>query len=246
MISAKPEPLLGSQVGLKRGALDRRRAFGGILIRKERWGLSGLGKGLLALIIVAMGFGSVHFAYPFLSITKKMNGEFLVVEGWIPASGLNQAIAEFRQGNYQKIITTGCIVNDEWNSGVKLTAAERGANKLRRLGMPGDLVQPVPCWEGQNDRTYHSALALKKWFQESNVHPKSIDVVSQGPHARRTRLLFEHAFGKDVRVGIIGARDTDYDPVHWWRSSEGVRDVIGEWIAYIYARFLFSPARETS
>jgi uncharacterized SAM-binding protein YcdF (DUF218 family) len=208
--------------------------------------LSNLGKGLLALTIVAIVFGSVRFAYPFLAITKKMNGEFLVVEGWIPASSLNQAIAEFRQGNYQKIITTGCIVKDEWNSGVKVTHAEWGADKLRRLGMHDDLVQPVPCWEEKNDRTYHSALALKKWFQESNVHPKAIDVVSQGPHARRTRLLFEHAFGKDVRVGIIGAKDADYDSVHWWRSSEGVRDVISEWIAYIYARFLFSPARETS
>lgn len=134
-------------------------------------------------------------------------------------------------------------MNDGWNSRVK-TFAERGANKLRRLGVPNDSVQPVPCWEGQNDRTYHSALALKKWFQESNVHPKSIDVVSQGPHARRTRLLFQHAFGKDVRVGIIGTRDADYDPLHWWRSSEGVRDVISEWIAYLYARFLFSPPQE--
>jgi uncharacterized SAM-binding protein YcdF (DUF218 family) len=208
--------------------------------------LSGLGKGLFALTIVAIVFGSVRFAYPFLTITKKMNGEFLVVEGWIPASSLNQAIAEFRQGNYQKIITTGCIVKDEWNSGVKVTYAEWGADKLRRLGMPNDLVQPVPCWAVHKDRTYNSALALKKWLQESNVHPKSIDVVSQGPHARRTRLLFQHAFGKDVRVGIIGTRDPDYDPVHWWRSSEGVRDVISEWIAYIYARFLFSPSQDIS
>jgi len=112
--------------------------------------------------------------------------------------------------------------------------------------MPDDLVQPVPCWEEQNDRTYHSALALKKWFQEFNVHPKSIDVVSQGPHVRRTRLLFQRVFGKQVRVGIIGVRDTDYDPLHWWRCSEGVRDVISEWIAYLYARFLFSPPQKVS
>lgn len=130
--------------------------------------------------------------------------------------------------------------------GLRVTYVDWGATKLRRLGMPDDLVQPVTCWEGQNDRTYHSALALKKWFRESGLHPNSIDVVTQGPHARRTRLLFQLTFGNEVRVGIIGVRDTDYDPVHWWRSSEGVRDVIDEWIAYLYARFLFSPPQEVS
>lgn len=34
----------------------------------------------------------------------------------------------------------------------------------------------------------------------------------------------------------------EYDPRHWWRTSEGVRNVVGESIAYLYARFFFRPA----
>ena len=63
-----------------------------------------------------------------------------------------------------------------------------------------------------------------------------------GPHARRTRLLFQEAFGSKVAVGVIAVPDDAYDPRHWWRSSEGVRDVVGEAIAYVYARFFFYPA----
>jgi hypothetical protein len=34
----------------------------------------------------------------------------------------------------------------------------------------------------------------------------------------------------------------DYNPKQWWRYSDGVREVIGESIAYIYAKFLFYPS----
>ena len=34
-------------------------------------------------------------------------------------------------------------------------------------------------------------------------------------------------------------RIPDYDPKDWWRYSDGVREVIGESIAYIYANSYF-------
>ena len=36
--------------------------------------------------------------------------------------------------------------------------------------------------------------------------------------------------------GIIAVEDQDYDSKRWWESSDGVRTVIGEMIAYVYAR----------
>jgi hypothetical protein len=40
-------------------------------------------------------------------------------------------------------------------------------------------------------------------------------------------------------VGVIAAPDPEYDANKWWASSSGVRTLIGETIAYLYARFLF-------
>jgi uncharacterized SAM-binding protein YcdF (DUF218 family) len=70
----------------------------------------------------------------------------------------------------------------------------------------------------------------------------SINVVTENVHARRTRLLFQKAFGGDVRVGVIAVPNPDYEPGHWWRYSEGVKDVLSEAIAYIYARLFFHPS----
>jgi hypothetical protein len=93
----------------------------------------------------------------------------------------------------------------------------------------------------RKDRTYHSALAAKEWLGQEGISTGTIDVATLGPHARRSRLLFEKAFGNDMKVGIITLDDVEYDPAHWWRTSEGVREVVGEAIAYVYARILFHP-----
>jgi uncharacterized SAM-binding protein YcdF (DUF218 family) len=68
-----------------------------------------------------------------------------------------------------------------------------------------------------------------------------INIVTEDLHARRTRLLFQKAFGKDVQVGIIAVPNVDYPANHWWHYSEGVMDVVNELAAYLYARLLFFP-----
>jgi uncharacterized SAM-binding protein YcdF (DUF218 family) len=91
------------------------------------------------------------------------------------------------------------------------------------------------------DRTYSSAVALRNWFREHNVPVRRINVVTEDLHARRTRLLFEKALG-DVEVGVIAVPNPDYDSTHWWRYSQGVKDVFAEAIGYLYAKLFFYPA----
>jgi len=70
-----------------------------------------------------------------------------------------------------------------------------------------------------------------------------LNLVTLGPHARRSWLLYQEAFGDDVKIGVIPLENRSYDPSRWWCSSEGFRDVISEAIAWFYARFLFHPAK---
>lgn len=57
-------------------------------------------------------------------------------------------------------------------------------------------------------------------------------------HTRRSWFLFRKILTPQVQVGAIAARTHDYDPNKWWVSSQGVRTILDEGIAYIYARFL--------
>ena len=115
------------------------------------------------------------------------------------------------------------------------------AEALIQFGVPTDRVVTTSSEEVYRDRTFHSAMAVKQWLQAQGLRTTSIDVVSVGPHARRSRLLYEEALGNEVRVGVISVEDRRFDPDHWWRSSAGVRTVVDELIAYLYARIVFSP-----
>jgi hypothetical protein len=124
--------------------------------------------------------------------------------------------------------------------------AELGLVMLQRLGLGSGSIQAVPTGHVQKDRTYAEAVTLRNWLQQHGGIPAKINLISIGAHSRRSRLLFEKAFGSGTRVGIIAVPDRDYDPGHWWQSSQGVRSVVDEVIAYGYARLLFTAPKAQS
>ena len=218
----------------------------GLVNRRKRWGLSW--SGWLGLVIgtLAVGLFLVLHIQPFLAHTKRVDTRILVVEGWARQFAMNAAVTEFQTGHYDKVYTTGGpIVGTDGATNDYNTSASVGQDLLVKVGMPAQVIQMVPSHVAGRDRTYSSAVALREWFRQHNITVHSINVLTEDAHGRRTRLLFQRAFGRHVAVGIISIQNPDYDPKHWWRYSEGVRDVLGESIAYVYAKFLFhQPADE--
>jgi hypothetical protein len=109
------------------------------------------------------------------------------------------------------------------------------------MGVPEASVHAVPSPAVGRDRTFAMASSLKKELEREGVSTAKINVISFGPHSRRSRMLFQFAFGPSTQVGMIGVTPHEFDPDHWWRTSAGVRAVIDECIAYGYARILFQP-----
>jgi uncharacterized SAM-binding protein YcdF (DUF218 family) len=217
--------------------------FLGLFTRKERWGLSRRGW-LTVLTTGVVTFSLFGFRiYPFLAVTHRVDANILVVEGWIHEYAIRAAVTEFQSNHYQRVFTTGGPV--EGTGGYIndfMTSASVGADLLRNGGVPDQSLQMVPSRVMDRDRTYGSAVALRNWFRDHNMVVSGIDVVTEGVHARRTRLLFQKALGKDVQVGIIAVANVDYPANRWWHYSEGLKDVVSEFAAYLYARLLFFPS----
>jgi len=222
-----------------------RRTCWGLFHRQERWGLSGRGWLALAFGSMAMAAAWVIWVYPFFAITRPVDAPILAVEGWVHEYAIRAAVAEFKRGNYTRVYTTGGPVQglggylNDYS-----TAASIGAGRLRAEGLTKELVQMVPARSVARDRTFSAAVALKNWLRENKIEVKSINVLTEDVHARRTRLLFQKAFGDEITVGVIAVPSPDYDSSRWWRYSEGVRAVLGETIAYVYAKVFFFPDRE--
>jgi uncharacterized SAM-binding protein YcdF (DUF218 family) len=223
-------------------AASSRKCFG-LLTRRERWGLSLRGWLWLLATLLGCGVTWTVSVYPFLAETHRVDANVLALEGWVHEFGARAAMDEFKKGAYQKIYTTGGPMEGSgpYTSDGN-TVASLGASTLRRVGFPADAVQMVPSHVSAKDRTYSSAVALREWLHARHIEVRGVNVVSEGEHARRTRLLFQKAFGNDVPVGIISATNPDYDPKRWWYGSEGVRETLGETIAYLYAKLIFRPA----
>ena len=124
------------------------------------------------------------------------------------------------------------------------TYAERATASLIKMGLSTNQVQAVPAPFAPQDRTYTAARSLRKWWQEHGITAVTVNLISDGPHARRSRLLYRKALGKGVQVGVIAVQDRNYDPKHWWRSSAGFRSVVDESIAYLYATLFFRARGE--
>jgi uncharacterized SAM-binding protein YcdF (DUF218 family) len=219
------------------------RAMWGVFDRKERWSLSWRGRLIVASALLLVGALVLEGVYPFLAITHRVNANILVVEGWIHEYGIRAAVKEFQSNHYEHVFTTGGpvagsggYINDFY------TSASVGADLLRKNGLANGSVQEVPSRVMDRDRTYGSAVALRNWFRDHNMTVWRLNVVTEDLHARRTRLLFQKAFGKDVKVGVIAVANVDYPANRWWHYSQGLKDVVSESAAYLYARLLFFPS----
>jgi hypothetical protein len=219
------------------------RRFFGLQKRKEKWVLTWRGRFAALSALAVLGLIFILTVHPFLAVTDRVDSQYLVVEGWIHNYALEESIAEFKSKPYVKLFTVGADPltgkNIEEGDSVALEAYKR----LKWLGMNPDLMEAVPAHIKYRNRTYESALALKKWIDENHLPVTSFNIVTVGPHARRSRLLFEKAFAGQARVGIISVTDREYEPKRWWKYSEGVKEVIGEGVGYIYARFFFHPGK---
>ena len=203
---------------------------------QEIWMLTIQGWIVTFLCAAALFILGITHVQPFLAVTP-INADVLVVEGWMPDDALKQAFVEFKSGAYRQIITTGTPVE----KGSFLTEyknyAEVAAATLRKLGLPLEKVI-VPTPAKIKDRTYAAAVTLRQWLSKTNPLLESVNLYTYDVHTRRSWLLFKKALAPKVKLGAIAAKTQDYNPISWWKSSAGVRTVLDEFIAYLYARFV--------
>lgn len=202
-------------------------------------------RGLLLLLALSVlsGWLAVHHVYDYLAPNDPAPDDVLVVEGWAPDYMLEAALAEFRRGKYRGLYVTGTPIETGALLAEYGTLAHRSAAVLLRLGAEPAQVHAVPAPQTRQDRTFTMARTLRDHLAAGDVHPVRLNVISLGPHARRTRLLYQKAFGAGVKVGIVAVPPDDFEPARWWTSSSGVRAVISESVAWIYARFFFRAGR---
>jgi hypothetical protein len=106
--------------------------------------------------------------HPFLAPNQPVGARILVVEGWMEPEGLGQAIAAFRWGRYERIVTTGGPFGWPGLDGSS-TYAELAAGYLKQHGLADEAVTAVLAPRTAQDRTYLSAVMVREWTQRTGL-----------------------------------------------------------------------------
>lgn len=187
------------------------------------------------LCVAVLGIGGMH---SFLVMNQPADAEILVVEGWVPEYALRSAALEFNKGGYSLLVTTGGP--SEKDCPGCSTSAATSARRIVKLGVKEANVIPVPAPYVAFDRTLTSAQAFKKFLDGSDMRlSKGVNILTVGPHARKTYTVYRKVLPPGVHIGMISVPTDDYDPRFWWASPAGIKWVSRDMAGYLYALLFY-------
>jgi len=218
-----------------------------LLRRREIWWPTAWGWLMLLALLVLAVFAFAWTVTGFLAMNQPARGpdgrgaRTLIVESWMDEADLAQAVATFQRGGYTRLLTTGGPI-DPWSDvGHWQTYAARGAAYALSHGVAPDQVVQLPAPKSLQERTWLNAVMVRDWAARSGVALDAVDVMSAGMHARRSHAMYARALGDRVEVGVLAAASSEFDAVHWWRSSAGTKAVLGESLSWLWTACCFWP-----
>jgi hypothetical protein len=208
--------------------------------RKELWVPTWKGSLLLVGTFVAVCIFLIKEIPYFLAPNAPINARVLVVEGWIDEVGIEATKALEEKNHYDLVLCSGGRIERGFDEVTYGTFANLGATRLRAMGYSSTNLVAVPSSDSPKDRTFHSAQAVRAYLMKTPY--RSVDLLSGHVHTRRSWLMYRRALGPEFKVGVYAVPPTEFQMNRWYRKSSGVRNVMSETIAYLYARFIFRPA----
>ncbi len=213
--------------------------------RRTLWFPTWLGFLCVASLFAAPVIWWCCYGESFLSLTERQPAEVLVVEGWIGRDGIRAAATEFVKQGYQYIVATGGVTTAErWDEG-GWSYAEGAEHELVRSGIPAERIIVATASEAKRQRTFASGIAVWQALHARGLHPKTMNVFTWGPHARRSRLVFAKVERPDTNVGVVSWTPASYGLLPWWRSSERAKEFLTETAGYVFEA-IFNSGRSSN
>ncbi|MEE9384745.1 MAG: ElyC/SanA/YdcF family protein [Nannocystaceae bacterium] len=212
------------------------RGLRGMLVRRLLWVPSLRGLLLLFLVLCLGLMVFVRGIHPFLAIHRPHNRGVLIVEGWLSDEDSEQVAELYQRGQYVALLTTGGPIHALSRRAAHGTYAQLSANQLAKLGITPEEIFVIPAPQADRDRTLAAARALGIWWAAEGAGWAYADLVTAGPHARRSWILYRSVLDEQVDLGVVGLQGRSYDAAQWWKTSAGFRTVFAEVIAYAYVK----------
>jgi len=194
---------------------------------------------LISITCIAMTIFIINNLANYLAQQQPISKGILVVEGWVSEQTLLQAIHSYKTNPYQQIITTGGLIKSR-QQGKHKSYADSAAAFLLKNGINKSEVTSLPTPDSAQNRTFLSAVIVRDWLIMKKNKNQTIDVVSEGVHARRTLALYQMAFANKREIGIMTGEAEEYPLESWWETSAGAKAVVSEVVGLVWSVCCFN------
>ncbi len=213
-------------------AIRWRHWFRPVTIWVPSWPLALALTAAVAVGVVVIGRNLYGFLAP---VRPETAATVVIVETWAERGYAKTIANAIESGPTGRVILVGSPLDPLSDFSKFPTSADLWAARLQNEGVDPSHFAVVRVPGAIRHRTAHAALAVGRHLDSSEV--TAANLLTFGPHARRSALIYEQALPPGTRLGVIALAPRSYDPSRWWRSSAGVRTVLSELIAYVYVRF---------
>jgi hypothetical protein len=124
---------------------------------------------------------------------------------------------------YDIITSSGHLrINNNINS-----SAENAKVRLMVAGIDSSLITAVPAVRVKINRTLTSAIAFRDWLNNTDIDIKGINIVSLGPHSRRTWMTYNKVLHKKYGIGIIAVPNRSFESSRSRKVFRTLREAAG-------------------
>jgi uncharacterized SAM-binding protein YcdF (DUF218 family) len=182
--------------------------------------------GFLALLFVAR-HPLMRFAGQFWVVDEPAaQSDALVVLGDDNYAGDRSfhAAELYREGVAPIVVASGRMLRH--NSGL----AEIMQRDLESFGVPSASIVPLA---NRAENTREEAGEVAKLIRARGW--KRVIIVTSNYHTRRTRFIYSRVLPSNVTFRVSSARDSDFDPSHWWQTRLGQKLFFNEIVGTVVA-----------
>jgi hypothetical protein len=118
------------------------------------------------------------------------------------------------------------------------STAQLARYKLIVMGIDSSRISAVSADKVSFNRTLTSALAFRNWLTINEKSVTGINIISLGPHARRTWMTYNKILHEQCRIGIISIPEESGEQISGFRKA---LTTLRETLGIIYYWFILIP-----
>ena len=162
---------------------------------------------------------------------------------WLDVGGPPQkadAVVLLNGGLNTRPFVAAALVHGGWAAKILLSTVAAGASQVSGAIPPfaeitsnvldygGVPRERVVLLDSHAETTFDEAQAVARYLA---VHPaKRLMIVTDGPHTRRARWIFQRVLAdRQVEIKIVSAPTEEFDDGNWWRSEAGFQFILSEY-----------------